>query len=286
MAINKQIVCSFSGGETSAYMAIKLKEKYPDTAFVFANTGQENEETLEFVEMVDKFYGLNVTWLEAVVNPEKGKGTGYKVVNFETASRNGEPFEAVIAKYGVPNAAFLHCTRELKLSPVDRWQKEIHPNKLRAVGIRSDEIDRIPHDYKERGNIYPLAFWWPTTKNEINRFWDSQAFRLSLKHYEGNCTWCYKKSFQKLAWICKENPEIFDFPERMEKEYGFIGAKDGVHNTIFRGNRSTKDIREMALTATEPRDDARIYEVNEDMFGFDEMAQEFDACGSESCEAF
>lgn len=60
--MSKQIVCSFSGGETSAYMAIKLKEKNPDTAFVFANTGEENEETLEFVDKE------SMGWLMAMDN--------------------------------------------------------------------------------------------------------------------------------------------------------------------------------------------------------------------------
>jgi len=46
------------------------------------------------------------------------------------------------------------------------------------------------------------------------------------------------------------------------------------------------DIREMAKTATEPRDDAQNYEVNGDLFGFDDMSYESDMCGSESCEAF
>ena len=75
---NKTIVCSFSGGETSAYMAIKLKEKYGDRVkFVFANTSQENEETLIFVDKVDKAYDLGVVWIEAIANPEYRKGGTY-----------------------------------------------------------------------------------------------------------------------------------------------------------------------------------------------------------------
>lgn len=280
--IDKPIVCSFSGGETSAYMAIRLKEKYPDTKFVFANTGQENEETLIFADKMDREFGLDLVWIEAVVDPEKGKGTTYAEVDFRSADRVGRVFESVISKYGVPNAAFLHCTRELKLRPIDKWCKENALNCVRAVGIRIDELDRVNPHYEKLGITYPLAFQWPTTKNEINAFWRDMPFRLNLKHYEGNCKWCYKKSFKKLAWICHKNPEHFDFPQRMEATYGHIGSRNGIDNVIFRGGISTEELRVMSEDAVEPVDDARVYEINNDLFGFDDL----DACGSESCEAY
>lgn len=69
---------SFSGGETSAYMAqrlIKECNKTHEIITLFANTGEEAEETLEFVDKCDREFGLNVIWLEADVNPELGKGT-------------------------------------------------------------------------------------------------------------------------------------------------------------------------------------------------------------------
>ena len=49
----KKLLVSFSGGETSAYMAQWLwnnKQDEFDMLFVFANTGLENEETLQFVK--------------------------------------------------------------------------------------------------------------------------------------------------------------------------------------------------------------------------------------------
>lgn len=277
------IVCSFSGGETSAYMAIRLKEKYGDSvAFVFANTGQENEKTLIFADRIDKEYSLNLVWIEAKINPEYGKGTGYRIVNFDTASRRGEPFEEMIKVYGIPNTSWGHCTRELKQVPLTKYKKDFYGDCFTAIGIRSDEIDRVSSQYKKNRLIYPLIDEFPTTKNEVNRFWREQPFRLDLKHYQGNCKWCFKKSFSKLAWIMKEAPEAFNFPERMEAEYGDARHKrlglDG-EARFFRKNKSVSDIREMAKTATEPIDDARIYHVNRDLFGFDH-------CGSESCEAF
>lgn len=282
-----RIVCSFSGGETSAYMAIKIKEKYPETAFVFANTGLETESTLDFINKVDKAYQLEVVWIEAVINPEKGKGTTYKVVNFHSASRNGEPFEAQIKKYGLSNPVRKYCTRDLKSTPLDKAATDIAGDHLKAIGIRSDEIDRVNPKYKDKGLCYPLAFWWPTTKQEINQFWRGHTFRLDAPNWETNCTTCYKKSFNKLAWIAKQYPSRFDFFERMEKEHSETNMQNAAEPIkIFRNYKSVADIREMAKTATEPRDDAQDYEVNGDMFGHNDMSMEIDMCGSESCEAF
>lgn len=81
------LLVSFSGGQTSAYMSALLKEHSRNRLiFVFANTGQENEKTLEFVDKVDRAFDLGVVWVEADVKP-KGIGTKHLIVSFETASR-------------------------------------------------------------------------------------------------------------------------------------------------------------------------------------------------------
>src|SRR5690606_2539766 len=111
--MKKRLLVSFSGGETSAFMAQWLWQHKKDEykmIFVFANTGQENEETLEFVEACSKEFGFPVVWIEAVTNQKNGVGQSFKVVDFKTACRKGSPFEAVISKHGIPNTETPHCT--------------------------------------------------------------------------------------------------------------------------------------------------------------------------------
>ena len=92
MRVNKKklLVCTFSGGRTSAFMGLMLKNnpKYKDfdKVFVFANTGKEKIETLDFIDRCDREWGLNVVWLEADVVSKKGVGTSFKIVNYETQS--------------------------------------------------------------------------------------------------------------------------------------------------------------------------------------------------------
>lgn len=46
----------------SAWLKANKADEY-DMQFVFANTGCEHEDTLRFVDVVDKHFGLNLTWV-------------------------------------------------------------------------------------------------------------------------------------------------------------------------------------------------------------------------------
>ena len=48
-----------SGGRTSGMMAHQLKD-IPDTVFMFQNTGREKPETYEFLNRMDKEWGLEL----------------------------------------------------------------------------------------------------------------------------------------------------------------------------------------------------------------------------------
>lgn len=300
------LIVSFSGGETSAYMAQWLWNNKRDAynmVFVFANTGEENEATLEFVEQCSKYFGFPVIWLEAVPRvtlwgqildmcseifnlPWKGGriGTTYKKVDFYTASRHGEPFEKVIQKYGIPNTSAPHCTRELKQRPIQAYAKALGwIDYYTAIGIREDEIDRINERYKENMFLYPLIdkSMRPMSKPKINFWWASQPFRLNLKGYQGNCKWCHKKSFPKLYKIAQETPEHFDFPERMERKYeNYIsdarlevieGDITCLPIRFFRDHKSVSDIKAEAETFTGT--------VNDDTQDF-ESCEVFSECNS------
>lgn len=284
----RRLLISFSGGETSALMSKLILERmageYDQVRTVFANTGQENEETLLFVEQCDKAFGLGVVWVEAEVATERGQGTRARIVDFASASRNGQPFEEVIAKYGIPNANYPHCTRELKGNPIRAYAKSIGWNKGTydtAIGISTDEIDRMVPAAKDQRLIYPLVSRFPHTKPKVNEFWARQPFRLNLKGYQGNCKWCWKKSLRKHLTIITETPKAYDFPARMELEHPHSGAGVG-ERVFFRGPRSTADLHRIAATEkfTPATDDARQYQVDL----LDWLDADLDACGSESCE--
>ena len=246
---NKLLVCTFSGGRTSAFMGKFLKEhlKYKDfeKVFIFANTGKELPETLDFINKCDKEWNLNIVWLEASVQDEKGVGTTFKIVDYDTASRIGKPFEDMLNKYPLPNNMASNCTRELKQRPIDKFVKyyanEILVNDwinqknqtkglseykqentyeiYTAMGIRWDERHRESNTAKEQNIIYPLIYDLKVDNKFIRDWWDRQSFDLQLKDYEGNCDLCFKKSLKKRLTIIKERPEVAEWWLNMETEF-------------------------------------------------------------------
>ena len=242
----KTLFVSFSGGRTSGYMChwlLENKSDEYDLIFVFANTGLEHEKTLEFVDRCDKEFGLNVVWVEAVVNPEKGKGIRHKVVDYETAARKGEPFEAFVKKYGISNQAYNQCSERLKTYPMESYRRSLgfKGNHQTAIGIRSDEPKRISPNAKKLGLIYPLCTMTQATLAEVRHWWKDQSFDLDLPTHYGNCVTCWKKSDRKLMTIAKHEPYYFGFMDRMEKNYCWAGAGDK-KRVFFRRNRTARDI--------------------------------------------
>ncbi|WP_216726118.1 phosphoadenosine phosphosulfate reductase domain-containing protein [Hymenobacter siberiensis] len=237
------IVVSFSGGRTSAYMLRLLLDNYPKAKIyvVFANTGKECEETLAFVQECSERWNVHINWIEAVVHPDKGVGTGYRFVDFATADRTGRVFEDVIAKYGIPNKPFPHCSRELKIQPIKKLLQDTfghEDNYHEAVGIRFDESQRA------KGKYYPLIEWG-ITKQQVRAWWRTQPFDLQLKDYEGNCDLCWKKNLRKTLTVIEQTPKKAEWWHEMEERYGHISNKPTAtarrHHFHHQG-RSTADL--------------------------------------------
>jgi hypothetical protein len=277
-----RLLISFSGGRTSAYMAkrlldlVRAKANPPEVAIVFANTGQEDERTLEFVDRCDKTFGFGVVWVEAHVNAGK-KGCTARVVDYASASRAGEPFEAVIGKYGIPNPSYPHCTRELKMNPIKDYVRGLGwkaGSYDLAIGIRVDEIDRMRADAQQERIIYPLVKWG-VRKQDVVSWWQRQPFDLEIPEHRGNCVTCWKKSYRKLLTIARDDPGAFAFFDRMEREYPHAGAGEGPR-TFFRKNMTARDILAASAMPFDAFVDRNGEQMEMDLGG---------GCG-ESCEVF
>lgn len=269
----KLLVSTFSGGRTSAFMAIFLKNhpKYKDfdKVFVFANTGKELPETLDFIEKCDKEWKLNIVWIEAVINKKKGVGTYFKVVDYETASRNGEPFEAMLQAYPMPTSYASNCTRELKQVPIDKFVKSLqYKFVIKAIGIRADEKHRISNTAKEKRIIYPLINDAKIDNLFIRNWWIRQKFDLKLKDYQGNCDLCFKKSERKRLTLIKENNSIADWWIKMEKKY----ATENIPRFDLRNHMDVKDFVEKAKRPFQTVHDKYELSKSEITLGFQDVS--------------
>ncbi len=259
-----------SGGRTSMFLAKYMKENqnYKNVLFVFLNTGKEKEETLKFIDDCDNRWELNIIWLEAKIIKEKGIGTTYKIVDYNNASRNGEPFEDMLFKYPLPNNMASNCTRELKQRPIESYIRENFNDfdVYRIIGIRADEEHRKSNTAKKDNIIYPLCDDLRVDQKFIRKWWDMQSFDLQLKDYEGNCDLCFKKSLNKRLTIIKENPSVADWWEKMENKY----SSEAIPRFDLRTNKSVTEMKELAKRPFQKAED--LHELSKlqcDLFDYE-----------------
>jgi len=279
MKTSNNIICATSAGLTSVMMSIKMKEWYPNcnVVNVFLNTGKEDVRSLQFMNQCDIHYDLNLVWLEAIINKDKGIGTNYKITSFDKLDLNGKMFEQGIKKYGIPSRVNKWCNRELKLNPLEKYANDLFGanNWCLALGIRTDEIDRISDKYKENNTFYP-PFENGIDSRLRNKFWSQEQIKLNIKGYEGNCEFCFEKSKRKRMTISVENPDKLIWWNEMERKYSLvpIEGKDQYNEMVKSGgayfgrmNESIEKIIEDAKKPFSKATDEYIYE--NDLFDFE-----------------
>ncbi len=239
---------SFSGGRTSGLMLRRILDAHggtlpADVFVVFANTGRERPETLDFVEEVSQRWSVPIVWLERV--PPTGDSlvfrysVGFREVTHQTASRNAEPFDALIAeRQMLPNTRARFCTTELKVRTMHRWLRDRKglDDVTVAVGMRADEPSRV---VSRRGRsprsegiiaehcVFPL-YDAGITKDDVMRFWSAQSFDLKLQQHEGNCDLCFLKSSAKRVRIMSDRPDLAAWWVAHEAAAkGFARTRDG-----------------------------------------------------------
>lgn len=210
--INGPALISFSGGETSAYMLKMILDAHggvlPDDVHVcFANTGKEREETLRFVHECATRWNVLVRWLEWRDRRKSVPAADrFEEVGFNSAARNGEPFEALIkVKKSTPNSVARWCTENLKVLTIQAFMEANgYGAYANVVGLRADEPGRVAKG-RLRGSVMPLADAG-ITKRDVRAFWSKQDFSLGLLPFEGNCDACFLKARPKLWEVERTKP--------------------------------------------------------------------------------
>ena len=205
---------SFSGGRTSAFMLHEIVRAHggslPSGVHVlFANTGKEREETLRFVHECGSRWGVQIHWLEW-----RDAKPCFEEVGYNSASRNGEPFAALIAKkQRLPNWQERWCTEFLKVRVMSAFAASLglSPGSYaEVIGLRDDEGKRILKSLHnanfrrhkktkmEIARTPPRRVCFPLARAKVTRpdvmaFWKGQSFDLGLEPYEGNCDLCFMK---------------------------------------------------------------------------------------------
>jgi len=266
---------SFSGGRTSAYMLRQIVQasggKLPkDVVVGFANTGKESEATLRFVHECAARFGVRIHWVEWSDNAE-----GFEFVGFNSASRSGEPFDALIdKKQRLPNGRERWCTQFLKVLPLFALMRHLgfgEPGDyLEAIGLRFDEGHRILKGLAEaeksgRRLTYPLnkarvtrreikAFWFGSADGRYETGTRPQGFDLELPALWGNCDLCFAMGAAIREERVREAPEVATWWQAAEtRQGGSFATRETVAELVqrARANRANGDLFEELAADTD-----------------------------------
>lgn len=235
----------FSGGRTSAYMLRRHLDAHggrlPDgVQVVFCNTGKEREETLDFVERCSLEWDVPVVWLEYRCRPDGDPIHGFEVVNYATASRNGEPFsQAISSRRYLPNVVARFCTVELKIRTAQRYLKRLGWSRwTQSIGLRADEPARVARliETNRHNNERPIAPLDDADVDlaEVQAYWAASPFDLALLPHEGNCDLCFLKGRGKLQQIMRDRPDLAAWWIAQEE---LVRSMTGARRATFRDDR-------------------------------------------------
>ncbi len=262
-------VVSLSGGRTSAYLAHLMKERDPETEFIFMDTGAEHPKTYKFIRSIVNNWKIKLTCLRVIPNPEMNKPSTYEILSVDQIGPDLEPWKRMLRKYGHPYVGGAFCTDRMKTVPFIKYcdEKFGRRNYTTWLGMRIDEPKRI----NPKPGIKYLAEISDFEKQDVIEWWRDQPFDLEIQEHLGNCVFCIKKSLQKVALAAKDEPEL---AAQFIKTLKVFDVKPD--KVMYRSNNSLEQV--IALFSDTGRDELASRMTS--------MRQYDTGSCSESCEAF
>lgn len=185
------------------------------------------------------------------------------MVDFDTASRAGEPYEQVIQQRNgvLPNLRARYCSSEMKTRTMHRYLRSLGWAEWETmIGIRADEPRRAakfrfnPHPETKAEYVrVPLVDAFVSAR-DVGEFWQDQPFDLALpnikgKTMHGNCDLCFLKPAAQVLSLIQEKPERAVWWAEQERKAKTVAHGDGAR---FRNDRAS--YAQMAIFADQQTD--------------------------------
>ena len=190
-------ILGLSGGKDSAALAIFMRDKVPQMEYFFCDTGEELEETYEYLVRLEAYLGKPIVRLNA-----------------------GRDFGHYLKMYGgyLPSAKMRWCTRQLKIKPLEDWVGE--SPAVSYVGLRADE-DRDGY-ISTKPNItavYPFRDAG-LIKEDIFRILEESGVGIPKYYQWRSRSGCYFCFFQRrIEWVRlkEQHPDLYEKAKTYEK---------------------------------------------------------------------
>jgi hypothetical protein len=219
MVTDTKYVCCYSGGHSSALVAVEAARKHGAENVILLNHDisplVEHEDIKRFKREVAEYLGVEIT----TANHPKYENMTPLAISREKNAFQFRPGQAL-------------CTHFLKTRPFEMWLLDNYPasscapNKDIVIlyGFDANEPERIERRRKNLegrgyGTDFPLALW-ERTITDIEEIGIKRPITYSIfKH--ANCTGCLKAGRQHWYVVFCLYPDIFDEAVLSEKEIGY-----------------------------------------------------------------
>jgi 3'-phosphoadenosine 5'-phosphosulfate sulfotransferase (PAPS reductase)/FAD synthetase len=256
-------ILSLSGGKDSTALAIFMRDKLPRIEYVFCDTGEELQETYDYLDRLEVYLGQPIIRL----NPDR-------------------PFNYYLQIYrGVlPDARTRWCTRNLKIEPFERYVGD--DVCFSYIGIRSDEKHRKGY-ISTKPNIiamYPFIEHG-IRKDDVYRILEESGLGMPEYYSWRSRSGCYFCFFQRrIEWVglLENHPDLYekaaDF-EKLNKETGETftwNQRESLHEV--KQPERVQQIKEEYFRYEERIKDKFINQTLIDSLGLDEFEGGDDSC--------
>ncbi len=182
---NLPLAVSFSGGKDSLVVLLLAMEADLDFSVFFLNTGIELPETVEYVDEIEKKYGIKIARIDA-----------------------GNAFWESLKHFGPPGRDYRWCCKACKLGPTTRFILENYPKGLLTlIGQRRYEsMDRM-----KKGSVWRNE-WVP---NQLSvspiQNWTSFEIWLYILWKNAPINLWYKRGLTRIGCYLCPSSDLADF---------------------------------------------------------------------------
>jgi len=235
-------VINFSGGKDStAMLLLAIERDTPDLSVVFADTGNEHEQTYDYVRYIESATGVPIRWVKADFSRQIAGKREFVLTKW--ADKWGAPQEAIdraaaalvptgipfldlcIWKGRFPSTKVAFCSEELKRNPIiEQVQKPLLEtgNVISWQGVRRDEslnrrfltereLKKTAENGNEMWNYRPILDW---TADDCFAMHKKHGIKHNPLYEQGmgrvGCMPCINARKDEILEISKRFPEVIE----------------------------------------------------------------------------